>query len=289
MFTQACLDARAYTIPVIIAKRRYNGECSASIGAAVLINAEGWLVTAQHIGIELAECSTQVKTHRDRATSEAAIRSDKSLSRSEQQRRLRELGRPDPRDVTAYAVLWGGSGGQISKLEGPGHIDFGVGKLEGVKFSPTQLFARFRNSALDSVGASICRSGFPFHRIDVSWDDTTDKFDFPSNVFPVPVFSNEGIVSRWIQIEVLNEATPLGFRRVMFETSSPGLKGQSGGPIFDKDGRIWGIQSATVSYSLGFSPNVSGHIEHQFLNVGRGVASETLCAYFDKLGIAYQT
>lgn len=34
--------------------------------------------------------------------------------------------------------------------------------------------------------------------------------------------------------------------------STPGLKGQSGGPLFDKDGVIYGMQFATNSLHLGF-------------------------------------
>ena len=36
----------------------------------------------------------------------------------------------------------------------------------------------------------------------------------------------------------------------MFETTSPGLRGQSGGPIFSPDGLIYGIQSMTKHIDL---------------------------------------
>jgi hypothetical protein len=45
------------------------------------------------------------------------------------------------------------------------------------------------------------------------------------------------------------------------ETSSPGLKGQSGGPLLDERGTIWGVQSNTFSYNLGFSPQVPREIQ----------------------------
>jgi hypothetical protein len=54
------------------------------------------------------------------------------------------------------------------------------------------------------------------------------------------------------------------------ETSTPGLRGQSGGPLFDVDGKVWGIQSRTNHYDLGFAPTVKeggrSLMEHQFLN-----------------------
>jgi hypothetical protein len=54
--------------------------------------------------------------------------------------------------------------------------------------------------------------------------------------------------------------------------STPGLRGQSGGPVFDTDGVVWGIQVQTNHLALGFQPELMDHgkkvAEHQFLNVG---------------------
>ena len=41
------------------------------------------------------------------------------------------------------------------------------------------------------------------------------------------------------------------------ETSSAGLLGQSGGPIFDIDGTVWAMQSRTTHLPLGFAPKVN--------------------------------
>ncbi len=75
------------------------------------------------------------------------------------------------------------------------------------------------------------------------------------------------------------------------ETSSPGLRGQSGGPIFDVNGHICALQSRTVHHQLGFSPVVKvGHREvneHQFLNVGIGTHVEEITAFLDKHKISY--
>ena len=64
------------------------------------------------------------------------------------------------------------------------------------------------------------------------------------------------------------------------ETSCPGLRGQSGGPIFDRHGNIWGLQSRTMHFPLGFSPKIkigSKEIEeHQFINVGIGTHVEEI-------------
>lgn len=42
---------------------------------------------------------------------------------------------------------------------------------------------------------------------------------------------------------------------MFIETSTPRLRGQSGGPIFDVNGAIWAIQSQTHHLKLGFGDN----------------------------------
>lgn len=71
--------------------------------------------------------------------------------------------------------------------------------------------------------------------------------------------------------------------------------GQSGGPVFDSLGAVWGIQSSTFHYELGFAPPVrqtqkrsrSPLIEHQFLNVGRGPSVTSILGLMDHAGVSY--
>ena len=56
------------------------------------------------------------------------------------------------------------------------------------------------------------------------------------------------------------------------ETSTPGLKGQSGGPIFDTNGHIYAMQVQPNHIPLGFHPiseyDGKSIEKNQFLNVG---------------------
>lgn len=94
---------------------------------------------------------------------------------------------------------------------------------------------------------------------------------------PIPLFPMEGIYTR----EVVAGKSKDGKYDIKFiETSSPGLRGQSGGPIFDTEGSIWALQSHTSHLPLGFSPKINKNgkevEENQFLNVGRGVHIELI-------------
>ena len=71
----------------------------------------------------------------------------------------------------------------------------------------------------------------------------------------------------------------LRVRKYWIETSSPDLKGQSGGPLFDENGLICGIQVNTYLYLLDFY----GIGSNQSLNVGRAVRSDTIIAFLMNL------
>lgn len=77
------------------------------------------------------------------------------------------------------------------------------------------------------------------------------------------------------------------------ETSSPGLKGQSGGPTFDVHGNIWAIQSSTNSFPLNFEANKlmnqkqAEHIQNQYLNVGLGIHSETIIGFLREMNVTF--
>ena len=79
-------------------------------------------------------------------------------------------------------------------------------------------------------GRSLCRLGFPFVEVTSTYDEANNSFAFANA--QLVFFPNEGIFTRILDAG----RTPDGKHPVMFvETSSPGLRGQSGGPIFDSD------------------------------------------------------
>ena len=106
----------------------------------------------------------------------------------------------------------------------------------------------------------------------------------PTGTYPI-----EGIVTRLL----LEGRHDSGYNIGFIECSNPGLRGQSGGPVVDVDGTIWGIQSQTKHLELGFAPpvkNTKGSpVEHQFLNVGWSVHAETLIGFLNDSGVAHAT
>jgi hypothetical protein len=129
------------------------------------------------------------------------------------------------------------------------------------------------------AGTSLCRLGYPFHQIQATFDESTETFNLGPGVFPIPRFPNDGIHTRIVMVP-----SPDGSRTVkLLETSTPGLLGQSGGPIFDRHGNVWAMQCKTQSLPLGFAPAaIVGNqkvVEHQFMHVGWGTHVEDILKF----------
>ena len=95
-------------------------------------------------------------------------------------------------------------------------------------------------------GKSLCRLGYPFVEFsNFEYDSSNDRIDFnQSGNLNTPSFPLDGIITR----NLIDEN-----KRIWgIEMSTPGLKGQSGGPLFDSNGLVYGMQSATNHLHLGF-------------------------------------
>ena len=240
MFQKACTDLLQTIMPIVVAWKVGN-KVGCGIGAGMILNAEGHFVTAGHIL--------------------------KQISALDQ----RAIGSKKGKQATHYACLFGTTGARLEQVLVQDQIDLGVGKLRGYEPSEGHVFPRLRTREVEQ-GELLCRLGYPFvDDIRPTWDP--EKGFIFSNLFPVPQFANEAMVSRFAQLD----------GGIWIETSSPGLKGQSGGPLADPDGLICGIQVNTHHYPLGFE----GKGRNQFLNVGRAVHVRTVRDFLDFHSIKY--
>ena len=81
-----------------------------------------------------------------------------------------------------------------------------------------------------------------------------------------------------------------------FELSTPGLRGQSGGPAFDVDGRILGIQAATGHLDMNFdieqdvlrSGKKKQVKDYAFLHVGKCIHIEIVKEFMNENGVVFQ-
>ncbi len=268
MFADACEKMTRCTRPIISSALTVGGTLNSTIGSFVVINREGWALTAAHI-VEPAR----------------RFRAD-----SEQMRIAEEAGEsPDPSLLRAQSFWWSWDGVTQESMHVYPDVDLAVVKLSGFRPEMIQEYPVFKDPTKMRIGMSICRIGFPFVRAVTSYDSESGRFLINKGVLPVPFFPNDGIFTR-----TLNGPSKEGreYDALFVETSSPGLRGQSGGPVFDRKGYIAAIQTTTAHMDMGFD---SVHaqdgtvVAKQFLNVGIGVHVKTVMQILDRLGIRYKS
>jgi hypothetical protein len=204
-------------------------------------------VTAGHILRQWTQLQAEVLQVKGDSASRDAIQNDASLDRHEKKRRLAALPKIGP-DTTENCSAWWGRDGLIVKdyayitpsvpLWGE-LADIGVGRFE--QFDPSSVlnYPKFKQDTPDidtsAAGTSLCKLGFPFNAASPNWNGTAFELaPIPFTRFPI-----EGMFTRTCQIQWQDPsgaAIQTSFPFKYIETSTPGLKGQSGGPTFDVNG-----------------------------------------------------
>lgn len=289
MFSKAYEIARDFTFPFVISSRNAKGECSAGIGAFVVINEDGWCVTAFHIIKQILDQQESLKTHTDLIAKRRKIE-ESGLLPQQIKNKLKAIP-IDNSLIQNIGVTCGWPDAKLGTIHAIPAVDLAVFQLQNFDKSRVKNYPVFKSSNKDMKhGTSLCKLGFPFHEIKPTYEN--GSFNLPTGSFPIPIFPIDGILTRTVHVAT---AQPTQYPLMYVETSSPGLRGQSGGPTIDTSGVIWAIQSQTQSFPLGFGTNHSGkkkeleHIQNQYLNVGLGVHSETITMFLKEKNIQFQS
>lgn len=289
MFANAYKLASCFTRPLMISMRFYDNSVKCGVGAFVILNNEGWIITAAHLWKPFETYQQHIKKLSAYDQQLKAIEQDQSLTTEQRNKKLQQT-KPDPGWIMNLAFFWGWEGVSIKDVRTFYEGDILIGRLEPFEKTMVKTYPVIKDPSKDlNPGTSLCKLGYPFHEIKASWDKTKDCFVLAEGVLPIPRFPIEGIYTRNL---VVGRSRNEKYEIKLLETSSPGLRGQSGGPIFDINGTVWAIQSSTNHFALGFSPKVKKNgkevEENQFLNVGRGIHPELLVAFLTDNGISFK-
>lgn len=289
MFAKAYEIVRGFIRPVIISMRLYDKSVKCDGGVFIVLNDEGWIITAAHLFNSFhayLQHTTELEDYNKKLES---IKQDQSLTAKRKNRELKQV-KPNPRWIINHSFWWGRDGVSLEDVRAIPEGDILVGRLEPFEQKMFSNFAVIKDPSKSlNPGTSLCRLGFPFHELKASFDESKGTFLLASGVLPPPLFPIEGIYTRNM---IAGKSTDGKYEIKFLETSSPGLKGQSGGPIFDTKGTVWAIQSRTSHLPLGFSPKVKKNgrevEENQFLNVGLGIHPEIVVSFLRDNGISFK-
>ena len=289
MFANACSLARQFTWPITVSQRNVKGDCIADIAGIVIVNEEGWFVTAFHIISQLQALDQSFHEFRRLTEERQKLEADPNIKKHDKLRQLNGPLKISDSLVTNYSIWAGRDDVHINKdIFGIPAIDLALGRLDGFDKSMVKSYPQFKDPSRPmDQGTSLCKFGFPFHTIKPEFEH--GRFILPPGSLPIPGFPIEGLYTRNITIQG-EPAKP--YPLMYLETSSPGLRGQSGGPTFDIHGTIWAIQSLTQHLPLGFGTNQSGKeaefLRNQYLNVGWGIHALTLTSYLKEMNVSFQ-
>lgn len=280
MFAEACSRVSDFTKPLVISTRHQDGSVSSEVGTFIVLNREGWVMTAGHMYNSFSKFQSDV----NKAKEIEEINNGR-MARPGSPSSMVKL---DPKLITNHSFWWGWDGVQVKTTYVNNQIDIAFGKLEPFNPDWVRSYPILRDPATLRPGTSVCRSGYSFMDIKSTWNDEKKSFQIPRIPERDVIFFNEGMHTRTVSKGPSKDG---GFAIRYVETSTPGLRGQSGGPIFDTEGRVYAMQVKTAHLPLGFQPTVEYEgrtvVENQFLNVGLGVHVGTIRDILDKHGVRY--
>jgi hypothetical protein len=291
MFVKAIETAAGFTRPIHSIRRNYSSQIiQASAATLFFINSDGWALTCRHVA-ELIPIASQLLAKRQAFMNELATRRGEKKEKLLVHELEKKYGYSKETTFELFNHL-------VNCVEGPLDLEIKVHPNLDVALLHFRNFARllcnsFPKFAINGSelkqGKYICRLGFPFAEFtNYAYDATTDKIEWTNTGrIDTPRFPIEGMVTR----HVVDESGKIGF-----ELSTPGLRGQSGGPAFDTNGVIWGMQSMTAHLDLDFDVNqeviragkrkkVS---DSAFLHVGFCIHVDILKSFMKDSGVQFQ-
>lgn len=292
MFVKAIEIATQFTKPIHSIERFY-GSTEVFPGAASLffVNADGWALTCKHVADRIVGADNLHKRKTSFDSDFAAQRGkkkDKHIFRElEQKYKLNRQTVFEIKNVFVNCV----DGNLDIQLTGHKDLDIALIQFRNFTNLHCSTFPIFpKDTTPLKQGKFLCRLGFPFPEFtNFTYNSTSNTIDWTkTGKDHTPIFPIEGMLTRHLADQ--------NGQIVGFEMSTPGLRGQSGGPVFDVDGMVWGMQSATNHLDLNFDVNkdvVRDGLkktvkDSAFLHVGHCVHVDMLKSFMRQYNVNFQ-
>ena len=290
MFVKAIDCAAEFTRPVHMIVR-YFGSSQAHPGAATLffVNSDGWALTCRHVAEQLIATDQVNKRYRDFKSERDALAPEHR--RHAEKALQRKYGLDHSKPVQLSNRFMNCIEGRLDvKIKLHPSVDAALLKFDGFTTLGCSSFPVFaKNVAELKQGKFLCRLGFPFPEFkNFAYDPSSDTISWTQQGQDfTPRFPIEGMVTR----HLLDSSGSI----TGFELSTAGLRGQSGGPAFDVEGRVWGMQSRTAHLDVDFDVDMEvvrrGRrkqvTDSAFLHVGHCIHIEVLKTFMRDHSVSF--
>lgn len=291
MFTRAVAAAMQFTKHILTLTAFEDGHAECKVGALTHVNSDGWVITADHIVADFLEALKGAESWAVYNQECQSVRASTTLDENGKGRALRRIKKPGPKTPQVVSLASEGALIAYSGLERFTDIDVAVFRLSNFDPARVSRYPAFYSGGSTQTGVSLCKLGFPLPEVKLSYFPDQRRFDLGPGT-QLPYFPLDGMLTRHIMV-----ADPLphriNYERVMLEVSTGGLRGQSGGPLFDQAGRIWGIQSRIMTFPMGFDVEIKdarGKVASkmpQVFHVGWAASVQAIVPILRELQIAF--
>jgi len=243
MFANAIETVGDYTRPFIYIYRNYGDTVVLpSTETMFFVNEDGCAVTCRHVAETILASQTINAKYAKFKQAKKQISDKLAFKRLEQEYGYKK-------GVTVNIKCnFKGCVSPIQQITCHIHknYDLAIVHFKGFENLHYKGHAVFADNA-DSVrpGEQLCRLGFPFPELGSAiYNGLTDDIEWgESGTLNTPRFPTDGMVTRHVAANGRVHA---------IELSTPGIKGQKGGPVFNKNAVVYGMQYETRQLNLGY-------------------------------------
>jgi hypothetical protein len=285
MFVQSIELVGGFTRPIFsIARNFADTQIQPGTSTLFFVNEEGVAVTCKHVA-EMMATAEKINLHY------SAYKNELRSSAANQEDVIKKYGYTSEHTVQMKTNFFQ-CFDHIENINIQMHpyLDLAIIRFMGFNQIHYKGHAVFlKDSQQVQPGKFLCRLGYPFPEFNnFRYNSVTDDIEWTQEgLKQSPRFPIEGMVTRIL-------ARPEG--QFGIEMSTPGLKGQSGGPLFDDRGIIYGMQFATGHLHLGFdiekakvrvNNSMKEIADYAFLHLGQCLHVNIIKDFLRQHGVKY--
>jgi hypothetical protein len=250
MFRTAIEKVGAFTKPIHLITHTY-GDKTVRPGAATLffVNDNGYAITCKHVTAVIKQAEAIGRKYAQFQQERSGLQISNSYNKKIKEMKTRYgYDKPDQACQLLYQFVDCVDLKSVDIIEHPTY-DLAILRMKDFNTKYYNGHAVFAKDSKEiQPGLFLCRLGYPFPEFtNFSYDEQSELINWTTDTVRTVRFPIEGMITRHFGD---TSGNIFGI-----EMSTPGLKGQSGGPLFDKDGIVYGMQSMTHHLHLGFDMN----------------------------------